>query len=188
MVEICLKATTMDQRAIFDLLNSIATSASTGKAFQFKQQTDVGRTGVNLYANGAATGATTVEQIITLSIASGVSAVTTSTSWTIPANKTFRITSVTFSVRGNAVATAQSTVFNLRYNSAGAAIVTSTPIFLSATIATPATALAFDSVTITPGNEIVGDGVASICFTVNSAFVTNAPTVSCTISGFTYTT
>lgn len=179
----------MDAKPIKDLLDAVTVNASSGRAFQFKQQTDTGRTSLSLYANGAAVGATTVEAAITASISSGVAAVTTGVSYTIPTGKTFRILYISFNATGNAVGAVATNLFSLRYNAAGAVVVGSTPILLQRTLVNSAANLDFKQteLQLTQGFDIVGDGVASIGVTVNATYAAGAPTVGMSIVGFLYT-
>lgn len=147
-----------------------------------------GRTEVHYYATGIASGATGVETLITLQKALGTAAVTSGTSQTPTSGKRFRATSITFASRGHATATAQVTTFSFRLNTAGA-ITTGSPVRFQARTATPATALAWDRITISLPNigyEILGDGTLQIGVTGNAVFVTNAPTWDVWITGVEY--
>jgi hypothetical protein len=143
---------------------------------------------VQLYATAAATGATTVETLVTLSkSASPGATVTTGTSFAPTAGKRFRITSITFATRGNNTATAQATTFSVRVNTAGAAG-TSSNVILSARCATPSTANAWDRFDVrlgADGIELVA-GTLQFCVTVNSVYTSNAPTVDVAILGYEY--
>jgi hypothetical protein len=121
---------------------------------------DSGRVHVNYYAISEAAGTTKTETAITLTRSEATSATTTGVSFVITSGKRYRITSITFATRGHNTGTAQQTQFRFRINTAGAVIVSSTPIVLSARSATPATANAWDRVLlpIPDGYEIVGDG------------------------------
>lgn len=147
------------------------------------------RTFIQLWASGAAAGATGVETAITLTRSGAPGAATTTgTSFTVTNGKRFRITSITFASRGNATATAQVTTFALRVNSAGA-VVTTSAIALAARTATPSTALAWDRFTVpleSEGIELVGDGTLAFGVTANSVFTTNAPTWDVVITGYEY--
>jgi hypothetical protein len=148
-----------------------------------------GRTFIHLWASGAASGTTGTETAITLTRSGGAGAATSSAATFVPtASKRFRITSLTFGSRGNATATAQVTTFTVRVNSAGA-VTTSSNAFLQTRTATPATALAWDRVTLPleeAGMEIVGDGTLQFGVTANAVFVTNAPTWDVVITGYEY--
>jgi hypothetical protein len=146
------------------------------------------RTAVHYYAVAAAAGATGVETAITLTKSSGTAATSTGASQTPTSGKRFRITGLSVATRGNATATVQTTTFNLRINTAGAVTTASTPVILSVRSATPATASAWDRVTIPidEGIEIVGDGTLQFGITAAATFVTNAPTWDVTIIGFEY--
>jgi hypothetical protein len=165
-----------------------AKSIQTTRFIGVQQAHHAGRTHINLYAVGAAAGATGVETAISLTKSSGTDAVSTAVSHAITSGKTFRITSITFATRGHATATAQVTTFRLRINTAGAVITTSTPIPISARCATPATANAWDRfvVPIGDGFEITGTGTLQIGVTANAVFTTNAPTWDVLITGYEY--
>lgn len=147
------------------------------------------RTFIQLFANAAASGATGTETAITLTRSGSPGATTTTgTSFTPTSGKRFRITSITFGARGNATATAEVTTFSLRVNSAGA-VTTTSAAMLSAAVATPATALAWDRVSFQfgyDGPELVGDGTLQFGLTANAVFTTNAPTWYATITGYEY--
>lgn len=149
---------------------------------------DAGRTAINLYAMNVASGLTTVETAITLTKSAGTAATSSAVSFVITNGKIFRIQNITVSTRGNAVATAQSTIFNLRLNTAGAVTTSSTPILMALHSATPATASAYDRVSlpIPDGFEITGNGTIQIGITANSTFVTTAPTWDVNIIGYEY--
>src|SRR5580765_371949 len=149
---------------------------------------DAGRTSVRYYATNVAAGTTGTETIFTLTSSRGTAATTTGTSFTPASGKTFRIQYIVFTSRGNATAVAQVTTHSLRINTAGAAIVTSTPLVLQARTATPATSSAWDRVQIDipDGYEIPGDGTLSFCVTANSVYVTSAPTWDVLIVGYEY--
>lgn len=149
---------------------------------------DAGRTALSFYANGVASGTTGTETIFTLTKASGTAATTTGTSFVVTSGKRFRISSITVASRGNVTAVAQITTFSLRVNAAGACIVSSTPIEFAGATATPATALAWDrlSLPIPDGYEILGDGTLTFCLTANAVFVTSAPTWFVNIIGYEY--
>lgn len=163
------------------------TQGATG--FTVQGLNDAGRTAISFYVNNFASGATTVETIITWTQSKGTGAVTAATaSYTITSGKTLRITALQVASRGNSTATVQSTVFNLRLNTAGACVVTSTPILFAAQSATPATASAWDRVTIPipDGYEIAGNGTIALCISAASTFVTNAPTWAVNLIGYEY--
>lgn len=150
---------------------------------------DAGRTAISFYANNFATGATTVEKIITWDQSKGTGAITSATaSYTITNGKTLRITGLQVASRGNATATIQTTTFNLRLNTGGACIVSSTPILFAAQSATAAVASAWDRVIIPipDGYEIAGNGTIAICITAAATFVTNAPTWAVNLIGYEY--
>src|SRR4051812_41536562 len=151
-----------------------------------------GRTLVQFYATGAAAGATGAETAIQLAKAGtlGSAPAAAAASLVPPSGKRFRITSITFASRGNATATAQVTTFNIRVNAGGAVTTGSAGILLQVRTATPATALAWDRVTITfedDGPELVGDGTLQWGVTANAVFVTNAPTWDVLITGYEFT-
>jgi hypothetical protein len=162
------------------------TQGSTG--FTVQEFKDAGRTHINLWATSAASGATGVETAISLTKSSGTSPTSAATSFVVTSGKTFRITSITVAARGHATATAQLTTFNLRINTGGAVTTSSTPIVFSATVATPATASAWDrfQIPIGDGFEIAGNGTLQFGLTAAATFVTNAPTWFVTITGYEY--
>lgn len=163
------------------------TQAATGVTTQDLH--DAGRTAISFYANNFASGATTVEKIITWDQSKGTGAITAATaSYTITNGKTLRITELSVGTRGHLTATAQTTTFALRLNTAGACVVTSTPILFAAQSATPATALAWDRVIlpIPDGYEIAGNGTIALCMTGNATFATNAPTWAVNLVGYEY--
>lgn len=141
---------------------------------------------ITFRATGVAAGATGVETAITLTKSVGTSANTAGTSFVVTSNKTFVITSITLASRGHKTATAQETTFNLRVNTNGAVTTATTPIVLSIRTGTPATANAWDRVTIPipEGYEIIGTGTLQIGITANSVFTTNAPTWDVLITGY----
>lgn len=150
---------------------------------------DDDRTFIQLWATGAAAGATGTETAITLTRSgSPGAATTTGTSFTPTSGKRFRITSVTFASRGNATATAQVTTFALRVNTAGA-VTTTSNITVAARTATPGTALAWDRFILQlpdEGIEIAGNGTVQFGVTANAVFTTNAPTWDALITGYEY--
>ena len=153
------------------------------------QITNTARTELRFYAVAAAAGTTTTETAITLTKSSGTSATSTAASFVITSGKRFKITHISFAARGHATATAQTTTFNLRVNTAGAVGTTSTPVILSARVATPATASAWDRYVITlpaDGLEIPGDGTLQFGVTAAATYTTNAPTWDVVIIGYEY--
>lgn len=163
-----------------------ATQGATG--FSTQDLKDAGRTAKSFYANNVAAGTTTTETLITLTQSSGTGATTSAASYTITSGKTFRVTALSVGSRGNATATVQSTIFNLRMNTAGACIVSSTPILFAAQSATPAVISAWDRVIlpIPDGYEISGNGTIAICLSAAATFTTNAPTWSVNLMGYEY--
>jgi hypothetical protein len=163
------------------------TQGSTG--FSTQDLKDAGRTAISFYANAVASGATGVETLITLTQSKGTGATSSVSTYTITSGKTLRITGIAVFSRGNATATIQTTLFNLRLNTAGACVVTSTPILMGIGTATPATASAIDRAPnpfSSDGYEIAGNGTVSICISANAVFVTNAPTWYVNIIGYEY--
>lgn len=162
------------------------TQGATG--FSTQDLKDAGRVNLIFYAVGAAAGATTVETMITLTKASDTSATTTATTFVITNGKRWRINNITFASQGSATATLQTSTFALRINTAGAVIVSSTPLVLSARTSTPATASAWDRFTfaIPDGIEFLGNGTIQFGVSANAVFVTNAPTWHVVITGFEY--
>lgn len=151
-----------------------------------------GRTLVQLYATAVASGTTGTETAILLAKAGtlGSAPAAAAASLLPPNGKRFRITSITFASRGNATATAQVTTFNIRVNAGGAVTTGSAGILLQVRTATPATALAWDRITITfedDGPELVGDGTLQWGVTANAVFTTNAPTWDVLITGYEFT-
>jgi len=151
---------------------------------------DTTKTPINFWANGTASGATTVETAITLSKSpSPGGTVTTGASFVVTSGKRFRVTAIAFASRGNATATAQVTTFSIRVNTAGA-VATTSPVWFSARSATPATASSWDRTAIytftDAGPELLGDGVLQIGVTAASTFTTNAPTWDVSIIGYEY--
>lgn len=162
------------------------TQGATG--FSTQDLKDAGRVQVNYYAVATAAGSTGTETLFTLTKSSGTASTTTATTFVPTSGKKFRITSLSFATRGNATATIQTTTFNLRINTAGACLVSSTPIVLSARSATPATASAWDRILlpIPDGFEIAGDGTMQFCVSAAATYTTNAPTWDVTITGYEY--
>lgn len=153
-------------------------------------QIDTQATFIQLWANGAASGTTGTETLITLTRSgSPGSATTTATSFTPTNGKRFRITNLVFASRGNATATAQVTTFSLRVNTGGA-ITTTSNVMFSARTATPATASAWDRTAVfnfgESGPEIVGNGTLQFGVSAAATFVTNAPTWDVQITGYEY--
>ncbi|RST30154.1 hypothetical protein HMF7854_04425 [Sphingomonas ginkgonis] len=151
-----------------------------------------GRTLVQFYATGVAAGATGAETAVPLTKAGtlGAAPPAAAASLVPPSGKRFRITSLTFATRGNATATAQVTTFNIRVNAGGVVATTSPGILLQVRLATPATALAWDRLTISfedDGPELVGDAALQWGITANAVFVTNAPTWDVLITGYEFT-
>jgi hypothetical protein len=171
-----------------DVLSLPALPAGTNSIGTVDLKTNVGRTAINLYATGAAAGATTVETAITLTRSAGTGATSTGTSFVVTGGKKFRIQSIIFAARGHATATAQVTTFSLRLNAAGAVTTTSTPVLVQARVATPPTSSAWDrlSAQIPDGLEIAGDGTLQIGVTAVAVFTTNAPTWDVWITGYEY--
>jgi hypothetical protein len=138
-----------------------------------------GKTIVHFWALGVAAGATTVETAINLTRSGAAGSATTSgTSHVLTNGKRLRITSLMFASRGNATATAQVTTFTIRVNSTGA-VTTTSPAWLAARTASPATALAWDRTAVALGDdgpEILGNGTIQLGVTANAVFTTNAPT------------
>lgn len=152
---------------------------------------DTGRTLIQLYATGVASGTTGTETAIALikALCDGSAPAAGANSITPTSGKRFRITSITFSSRGNSTATAQVTTFTLRCNPAGT-VTTGSNAALVVRTATPATALAWDRFTIPledAGLEFTGNGTLQIGVTANAVFTTNAPTWDVTITGYEYT-
>lgn len=163
------------------------TQGATGLTIQ--ELKDAGRTAISFYTNTFASGATTVEKIITWDQSKGTGAITAATaSYTITSGKTLRIMALSVATRGHLTPTIQTTTFKLRLNTAGACVVTSTPILLAAESATPATASAWDRVIIPmpDGYEIAGNGTIALCITAASTFTTNAPTWNVNLVGYEY--
>jgi hypothetical protein len=161
------------------------TQGATG--FSVQDLRDAGRTTANYYTNGAAAaGATSTETAITLTESLGTSSTSTGTSFTPPSGKTFRITAITLRCTGNATATAQTTVFTLRINTAGAVSTSSTPAIQRWALATPATSLAIDRITLSfpEGIDIFGNGTLQWGLTAQSTYTTNAPNWHANISGY----
>lgn len=161
------------------------TQGSTGVSTQDLK--DAGRTQVNYYFSGVASGATTVETLITMTKSSGNSATTTGSTFVVTSGKRYRIQNVIVASRGNTVATAQTSTFNVRVNTAGA-ITNASPGSLGVRTDTGASALATDriSIPIPDGMEILGDGTLQFGMTANSVFLTNGPTWDGAIIGYEY--
>lgn len=163
-----------------------AKGSQTARAIGVQQLKDGGRTMIQLFATGAASGSTGVETLITLTKSSAFGATSSGTDYTITNGKRFRITSITFASRGHVTATVQITTFTLRIN-AGAVAAGSTAFF-SARTATPATSLAWDrfQMPVPDGLELLGDGTNRIGVSANAVFTTNAPTWDVCITGYEY--
>lgn len=148
---------------------------------------DSGRTFISFYATAVAAGLTGVEGMMTLNRFKSGTGITSANSFVLTAGKYFRITQIIFATRGHLTATAQVTTFSLRVNGSGAVTTGSTSI-MSLRCATPATANAWDrvSLTIPDGIEVIGDGAIQIGISANSVYATNAPTGDCLIIGFEY--
>lgn len=144
---------------------------------------------VQFSAVAQASGTTGTETAITLTRAgSPGAATTTGTSFVPTSGKRLKITSITFAARGNATATIQSTTFSLRVNTAGAAT-TGSNVVLQGRCATPATASAWDRLSLPleyAGIELVGDGTMAFIVTANAVFTTNAPTWDVLITAIEY--
>jgi hypothetical protein len=149
---------------------------------------ETGRTAVAFYGNALAVGATTVEAALTLTRSAGTAATSSAASFVATNGKRLRLTELVFSQVGNAVATAAESQLRLRLNTAGAVITTTTPVLLSTRIATPAVASSYQNIVvpIPLGFEITGNGTIQFGFTVNSTYVTNAPTVDVMVIGYEY--
>jgi len=148
-----------------------------------------GREFISLYATNVTAPATGTTALVTLSIArTPGTAPTTGTSFNVPAGKRFRITSVLVAQRGNATATAAVITHAIVVNAAGA-VATNSAVWQARRTATPATALAWDRVESSIGDdgvEIVGGANVNIGATVNPVFTTNAPTYDVHIQGYLY--
>ncbi len=152
---------------------------------------------VTLANVGAVAAATATETLFSLtrtklSVISGLSQ-TTGTSYQVSYGRTLRIQSMTFTQTGNATATAAQTFFRFRgemqvASSSGL----SASVFAAAQISTPATALAYDSVTLAFGDglDLWGGGFTSLGTFVGvsyySQYTTNAPTLGVQIVGYEY--
>lgn len=156
--------------------------------FSVQDLRDAGRTELRYYAVAVAAGTTGTETAISLTRSAGTAATSAANSHVITSGKRFRITSITVATRGHATATIQTTTFNLRVNAAGAVTTSSTPIVLAIRSATPATASAWDRVTLSfaEGWEIVGDGTLQFGITAAATYTTNAPTWDVLIQGYEY--
>lgn len=163
------------------------TQGSTG--FSDQELKDAGRTAVTYYVTASTVGATTVESALTFTKSAGTAANTSGLFFVITNGKTFRINSITVATLGNAVATAETTTISLRVATAGNCNTATTPVLFKFRSATPATASAWDRLPtfeIPDGYEIAGNGTINFCASVNSTFVTNAPTVDMLIEGYEY--
>ena len=163
-------------------LAAVRGSATTGNfVVNVQNSTDI-RSPINFYATNI-TGVA-VEALISLTKSQAMNATSSATSFTITSGKILRLESLTIATRGNATATIQSTTFNLRYASSGSLSASSTPVLLSARSATPATASAWDRLTLPIGIELSGSG--SFGISAIATFVTNAPTLDLVLTGFEY--
>lgn len=162
------------------------TQGATG--FSTQDLKDAGRVAKSFYANAVASGTTGTETLITLTQSSGTGATSSVTTYTVTSGKTFRIQQIMVGSRGHVTGTVQITTFNIRMNTAGACVVTSTPILMGVATSTPATSLAWDraQLTLPDGYEIAGNGTIAICISANAVFVTNAPTWFVNIIGYEY--
>ena len=152
------------------------------------QMKDAGRTPIHLWATGAASGATTVETMITLTRSPSAGGATgTGTSFTPTNGKIFHIQSLVFASRGHSTGTAQATTFTLRVNTGGAAVVGSAA-WVSCRTATPAVALDWDRCQLNLGDgiEVTGNGTIQFGLSANAVFTTNAPTWDAVIIGYEY--
>lgn len=144
---------------------------------------------VQFSAVAAAAGTTTTETAITLTRSGSPGAATsTGTSFVPTTGKRLKLTSITFATRGNATATIQTTTFSLRVNTAGAAT-TASNVVLQARSATPATASAWDRLSVPleyAGIELVGDGTMAFIVTAAATYTTNAPTWDVLITAIEY--
>lgn len=152
---------------------------------------DTGRTLIQLYATGVAAGTTGTETAISLikALCDGTAPAAGAASIAPTNGKRFRITSITLASRGHATATAQVTKFTLRCNSGGA-VTTASNAALVVQTATPATALAYDRVSLPledAGLEFAGSATLQIGLTANAVYTTNAPTWDVLITGYEYT-
>jgi hypothetical protein len=183
-----LRATPVDVTGTVTVTPPTLTKGTQGATgFSVQDLRDAGRTTANYYTNGAAAaGATSTETAITLTESLGTSSTSTGTSFTPPSGKTFRITAITLRCTGNATATAQTTVFTLRINTAGAVSTSSTPAIQRWALATPATSLAIDRITLSfpEGIDIFGNGTLQWGLTAQSTYTTNAPNWHANISGY----
>lgn len=145
------------------------------------------RNDVTYTAVGVASGATTVETVITLTKASGTGANSSASSFVIPTGKAFAITGITFGSRGHNKATAQITTFSFRLNQ-GAVTTSSTPKIFNVRTTNGATDNAVDRINIPLSDPyiIYGDGTLQFGITANAVFTTNAPTWDVLITGYEY--
>lgn len=165
------------------------TKGTQGSAgFTTQDLKDAGRTAVSFYATGLTPTTTATEMQITITSSKGVAATASQSSITITSGKTLRIQAINVATRGHLTATAQVTTFSLRYKTSGACVNNSTPVLFSARAATPATAQAWDRLTIPvpDGYEITGDGAINICLSAQSVYTTNAPTWDVNVVGYEY--
>lgn len=175
--------------------NSIGLAALPGGGFfepsiATVERNNAGRTAVSLYVSAVTAGTTATEAIQTMTISKGTAATTTSTTYALGSGKTLRLTGMHFQHLGNATATTASVVWRLRLNTAGAAVVTSTPILFVGRTQTAAVALAKDAydVPVADGYEIVNalGGTVNIAITATPTFVTNAPSYDAHLIGYEY--
>lgn len=145
------------------------------------------RTFVQAFNSGVTAGTTGTEALVNLNWATiPGTAPAAGSSFNIPAGKRFRISSITVSQRGNATATAASITTSVRVNTGGA-VATTSPILAQFRTGTPATALAWDRVTHSWGDngpEVAGGASVNIGVTVNPTFTTNAPTYDVLLVGY----
>lgn len=146
------------------------------------------RTSVMFYVVASTVGATGAESNLTLTKSAGTAATSALAKHVLTLGKRLRIQSISIGTRGNATATIQTTTFNLRLATNGICITSSTPILFSDRTATAAVASDWDRhpIDVPDGYELVGDGTAAICMSVNSTYVTNAPTADVLLIGYEY--
>lgn len=149
---------------------------------------DAGRTAIVFYVTSSTVGATGVESALTFTKSAGTGSTSSAYTFVITNGKRFRITGISIATQANASATTHSTVFNLRLNTAANCNAGSTPVLGSWRSASAAVAGQWDRfvVPIGEGYEIAGNGTIQFCASVNSTFVTNAPTADMTIIGYEY--
>lgn len=149
---------------------------------------DAGRTAIMFYVTSSTVGATGVESALTFTKSAGTGSTSSAYTFVITSGKRFRITYISIATQANASATTHSTVFNLRLNTAANCNAGSTPVLGSWRSASAAVAGQWDRMVIPIGEgyEIAGNGTIQLCASVNSTFVTNAPTADMTIIGYEY--